>query len=291
MALPELAWRVIFAVAAIPVVVAAVFFGDATLAALLAVTAALAAWEYYRIARAAGSEPLGALGIGGAALLPLIAHAHHLGLLVPLASWAAIALIVIFAATIWLRWPGGHPTAAAATTLFGIFYTGGLLSFAYALRYHEYTLGAIDRGAGAALLLFPLVLTWVSDTGAYAVGRLFGRHKLAPAVSPGKTVEGAIGGLLACALTSWIYARWVLVPQSHLAMLPQTAVLFGVIVSVAVQVGDLVESMIKREAGMKDSSHLIPGHGGVLDRIDGMLFALPAAYWLLGVLRLFPVPG
>ena len=84
--------------------------------------------------------------------------------------------------------------------------------------------------------------------------------------------------------------RYVLVPYAQLALTPVSAALFGIGVSVAVQIGDLVESLMKREVAVKDSSHLVPGHGGVLDRLDGMLFALPVAYWLLEVMRVYPVP-
>ncbi|HEV2181035.1 MAG TPA: phosphatidate cytidylyltransferase, partial [Gemmatimonadaceae bacterium] len=128
-------------------------------------------------------------------------------------------------------------------------------------------------------LFYPLVLTWISDTAGFFVGRSMGRHKLSPSVSPGKTVEGAVGALVVCAVASWCYAKWVLPsPNVLLAIRPMIAVALGVAISVAVQLGDLAESLIKREAGQKDSSHLIPGHGGVLDRIDGLLFALPVAY-------------
>ena len=135
------------------------------------------------------------------------------------------------------------------------------------------------------------MLTWVTDTGAYFVGRSVGRHKLIPSVSPGKSVEGALGGLVLAIVAAWLYERTVLVPVAHLAFVPGAALLFGAVVSAAAQVGDLAESLIKREAGVKDSSHVIPGHGGVLDRLDSLLFVLPTAYWLLGLLRLIPVPG
>jgi len=137
--------------------------------------------------------------------------------------------------------------------------------------------------AGSAVLFLPVVLTWTSDTGAYFVGRVLGRHKLLPSVSPGKTVEGAVGALVLCVVASWIYADVVLPPLAQLSMRPSGIVLFGLTISVAVQLGDLVESLIKREAGVKDSSRIIPGHGGVLDRVDGLLFALPVAYWLLSM--------
>ncbi|HEX6536272.1 MAG TPA: phosphatidate cytidylyltransferase [Gemmatimonadaceae bacterium] len=271
--------RILFAVVAIPVVLGAVWVGGVVLALLLAAAGALGAWEYYRIAREAGHTPLVPLGIGIAFLLPLALHLYRVGRFEPptLALGAAV-LIVIFATSIFARGPEGRPIGAAATTLFGIAYASGLLAFAYGLRYHTYAVGA---RAGTVLLFYPLALTWISDTGAYAVGRAVGRHKLIPAVSPGKTVEGAVGALVLCAILSWVYARWLLAPLALLGVRPGTAVLFGIVLSVAVQLGDLVESLIKREAGVKDSSHLIPGHGGVLDRLDGMLFALPVAYLFL----------
>jgi phosphatidate cytidylyltransferase len=135
-------------------------------------------------------------------------------------------------------------------------------------------------------VLLPVLLTWASDIGAYAVGRTIGRNKLIPSVSPGKTVEGAIGGLVACMLLAWIYARFVLRPAAHLDFrwAPLGALTFGAVASVAAQVGDLVESLLKREAGVKDSSHLIPGHGGVLDRLDSLFFVLPVSYVALNVM-------
>ncbi len=282
--------RVLFAVVAIPIVAAAVFFGDWALAGLLAIAAAIGCWEYFGIARAAGQLPIRAVGIALAAAIPLSLHARALGVAGPTLTTGALALVIICAAAIWLRAPSERPTSAVASTLFGALYTGGLLAFGYALRYHDYVLGQVDRRAGGALLLLPLLLTWTSDTGAYAVGRAIGRRKLAPGVSPGKTIEGALGGLALCIVVAILYAHYVLVPWAHLAMLPGSAAIFGAVVSIATQLGDLFESLIKRDSGVKDSSHLIPGHGGVLDRIDGLLFALPVAYWLLGVLRIYPVP-
>jgi phosphatidate cytidylyltransferase len=135
-------------------------------------------------------------------------------------------------------------------------------------------------------VLLPVLLTWASDTGAYTAGRTMGRTKLIPSVSPGKTVEGAIGGLVACMILSWIYADFVLRPTAHLDFrgAPWGALAFGVLVSVAAQIGDLVESLLKREGGVKDSSHLIPGHGGVLDRLDSLFFVLPIAYVALNAM-------
>ncbi len=289
----------------VPLALVAAVAGDWPLAALLALLAGIAAWELMRIARAAGHEPFTNLTIALSALLPLLvraslgeppsagpavlraaARALHAVVVSQGTTLIALVTLVVLSLTIFRRGPERRPLASAAVTLFGILYTGGLLSFAYALRSLEY---AIDAAAGAAILLFPMVLTWTTDTGAYLVGRAIGRRKLLPTVSPSKTVEGAIGGLALAIIAGWAYERWVLEPHAFLSFAPGAVVLFAVVVSASVQLGDLFESLLKREAGVKDSSHVIPGHGGVLDRFDGLLFAMPTAYWLFHVLRLIPV--
>jgi phosphatidate cytidylyltransferase len=184
---------------------------------------------------------------------------------------------------------GGKPLSAVATTAFGIAYTGGMLSYGYAIRNHDYASaplvgqGRFTLPAGGLLLLLPVLVTWASDIGAYAAGRTMGRHKLIPSVSPGKTIEGSIGGLLASMLVAAVYTRWVLHPMSHLdfRLPPVGIIVFGALVSIAAQVGDLAESLLKREGGVKDSSHLIPGHGGILDRFDSLLFVMPVSFVLL----------
>jgi phosphatidate cytidylyltransferase len=289
-ALSELARRTLFAVVAIPIVLGVIWVGDAALAALLAIAAALAAWEFFRLAERGEYAPLGAIGIGVAAILPLVAHAQRRGVVTPSVTWAVLAVLAILAVALVARGPARRPIGAVAVTVLGVVYTGGLLSYAYILRYHRFTNYALGAEAGAVLLLLPVLLTWTSDTGGYFVGRSFGRHKLLPSVSPGKTIEGAVGAVVLCAIVAWVYMRYVLVPYAQLALTPVSAALFGIGVSVAVQIGDLVESLMKREVAVKDSSHLVPGHGGVLDRLDGMLFALPVAYWLLEVMRVYPVP-
>lgn len=290
MALSELARRTLFAVVAIPIVLGVIWVGDAALAALLAIAAALAAWEFFRLAERGEYAPLGAIGIGVAAILPLVAHAQRRGVVTPSVTWAVLGVLAILAVALVARGPARRPIGAVAVTVLGVVYTGGLLSYAYILRYHRFTNYALGAEAGAVLLLLPVLLTWTSDTGGYFVGRTLGRHKLLPSVSPGKTIEGAVGALVLCAIVAWVYMRYVLAPYAQLALTPVSAALFGIGVSVAVQIGDLVESLMKREVAVKDSSHLVPGHGGVLDRLDGMLFALPVAYWLLEVMRVYPVP-
>lgn len=298
----ELTRRVLFAVVAAPLGIWVLLAGDWPLAALLAVASALAAWEFFRIARAAGTSPIGDLGTALAGLVPLAVHAHFLALFRLRPSHAAIVLLVILTTTIWARGVRGRPLTAAAVTALGVLYTGGLLSFAYSLRYHDTVryYDALPGGArvrlaglaispGGVLLLMPVLLTWASDIGAFFVGRAVGGRKLIPAVSPSKTVAGAIGGLLASIIVAWLVVRFLLRPVAQLAFSPLGTIVFGVVISVAAQVGDLFESVLKREAGVKDSSGLIPGHGGVLDRFDSLFFTLPTAQ-LLADWLLIPAP-
>jgi phosphatidate cytidylyltransferase len=277
----ELTQRVLFAVLAVPVVVGLAWLGGAPLATLLAVAAALAAWEFGRLAAASGARPLTGWLIGGAAAIPLLAHAAHLGLGVPPLPIVALVVPMLLGVALWRRGVAGHPLAAVASTLLGIWYTGGLLSFAYALRHHRFAIGA---AAGTALLFVPLVVTWVTDAGAFFVGRAIGGAKLMPSVSPGKTWSGAIGGSVLGVVGAWAFSRWVLQPVAQLGLGLGGVVVLGLTLSVAAQVGDLVESLLKREAGVKDSSRLIPGHGGILDRTDSLLFTLPLGYVLLDFL-------
>jgi phosphatidate cytidylyltransferase len=240
------------------------------------VAGGLAAWEYFGIAEAAGERPMAITGTILAAAIPLAVFGYQEGRFhPPVFTLAAAITLIVFALAIWWRGVDGRPTAAVATTMFGAAYTGGMLSFAYGLRYHNYAVGA---AAGVALVLYPLILTWTSDTAADFVGRALGRRKLIPSVSPGKTVAGAVGALIASIVMSWLYARYALPHFARLSMLPWQAILFGAVLSVAIQIGDLAESLIKRDAKVKDSSHIIPGHGGVLDRLDSLLFAIPVAY-------------
>ena len=282
MAVSNLAARVLFAVVAIPVVVAIIWAGGFALAALLAVAGALAAAEYFQLARAGSYEPMEVVGVPLAFVLPIGVFGYQIGHFTPpVLTLGAVIIAAVFALAIFARGPGGHPMGAAAVTVFGILYGAGFLSFAFGLRYHNY---AVGRAAGSALLFYPLVLTWISDTAGFFVGRSMGRHKLIPSVSPGKTVEGAIGGLATSMLIAWLYTRFVLHPATSLDFRwrPGGVLLFGALISIAAQIGDLAESLLKREAGMKDSSALIPGTGGVLDRIDSLLFVMPVAYVVLG---------
>ena len=283
----ELGRRVIVALIGAPLALGLLWIGGAPLATFTGGLAGLAAWEFFRIARAGGSTPMSVVGVVLAALIPVGVHGHYLGVLqVPLYTWV-LAVVAILGLAIWLRGVDGKPLGAASTTVFGILYTGATLSFLYALRYHNY---AVGDAAGALAVIFPVVLTWASDTGAYFSGRLIGGRKLVPSVSPGKTVAGAIGALVVTVAATYGFVELLLIPTAQLAFTPLGIVVFGLVISVVAQIGDLAESLLKREAGQKDSGTLFPGHGGVLDRLDSLFFVLPAAYALYDLL-LIPAPG
>lgn len=282
----EFSKRLAFSLVAAPAVVAMVVAGGAWLAVLLAVAAALAAHEFFRLAAANGARPLHEHGVVLAASIPLLMHARMLGLWVPPLSLLMLIVLELLTVALFFRGPAGRPFSAVGDTLLGVMYTGATLGFGYALRYHPYAIGA---AAGASLVAFPLFLTWGTDVGAYVFGRWLGVRKLMPSVSPGKTWSGAWGGLAVAIVVSFVFARVVLPTYAQLTLRTGAVIGVGIAMSVAAQVGDLVESMFKRDAGIKDSSHLIPGHGGVLDRVDSLLFTLPLGYVLLDWL-LVPAP-
>lgn len=277
----ELAKRVGVAIIGVPIVLGAFWLGGAALATLLASMAAVSSWELFRIAKAGGSNPIVPLGVVIAALIPLAVHGQFLHVFdVPLA-FAVLVVLVVIAASIWTRGVHGKPLGSAAITIFGAAYTSCTLSYAYALRYFGY---AVGDTAGALVLMLPVVLTWASDTGAYFTGRAFKGPKLVPAISPGKTISGSIGGVVLTIVACYLFVRFLLRPHAQLAFTPWGLATFAICISVAAQTGDLAESLFKREAGVKDSGTLLPGHGGALDRFDSLFFVLPIAhllYWWL----------
>ncbi|MBM4194984.1 MAG: phosphatidate cytidylyltransferase [Gemmatimonadetes bacterium] len=273
----ELAKRVGVAVVAIPAVLAATWVGGWTLAAVVGAVAAIAAGEFVALSNAAGTPALKVHTILIAAAMPVAAVAVLEGFPVPPLGVAVLLVLELMVVALWVRGGSQNALGSVGATLLGILYVGGMLSYAIALRHHRF---ALDARAGTLLVALPLVVTWVTDSAAMFAGKAWGVRKLWPAVSPGKTVVGAVAGLIAAVLVSVAAARFALPPLARIGMTTGAAVGFGLIVSAVGQVGDLAESLFKRQAGVKDSSRLIPGHGGVLDRVDSLLFALPVAYVL-----------
>lgn len=282
----NLVQRIAVAAIAIPLVVGIIWVGGWTLAAMLALLGVLGAREIYDFARRQGIEPLERTGGLAAAAMPLLAYwakGSELHWAEPAIYLGAIWLMVALAIAMARRGPGGRPLTSVSITIFGCLYASGLLSFLIAIRHGG---GAAVRPVAYVLLtVFPLVITWICDTAAMAVGTLVGGPKLAPVLSPHKTHAGAIGGTLAGVITALALGTFVLNRQGWHFSAGQLLV-FGLVVAIVAQVGDVAESLLKREVALKDSSSLIPGHGGVLDRLDSLYFVIPAA---AGLYRMFGV--
>jgi phosphatidate cytidylyltransferase len=288
----ELSKRVAVAAVGIPLVTLALYVGGWILGALVAATAAVAANEFYRLAEARGVRPFSTLGAAAAGALVLLAAAGptpaELGPL--FMGVTLIVTLLSLAGAVWLRWPGGEPMAAVSVTVAGVLYTGGTLAFVPLLRALTSSVPGAAAGPWAAMafVFLPLLTTWVGDTSAYFAGRAWGKAKLAPNVSPGKTVVGAVAGLIGSTAVAVALSATVLGELQVVGVGLLTAAWIGLLLGAAGQIGDLTESMLKREAGVKDSGKVLPGHGGMLDRIDSLLFSVPTAWGLLTLAGVIP---
>lgn len=280
--------RVSFAAVAIPLALGIVWLGGWPMTALVATVSALGVRELFDLAERQAVRPARALGIATAAAIPVIAY---LTVSSPAAA-TAVSAAWPYALALWLvalltwalatRHPTDRPLATVAVTLFAVAYAGALPAFLLDLRHSAH---GTRSWAGTWLTFFPLVVIWICDTAAMFGGRAIGGPKLAPTVSPGKTRSGAVAGLAGGLLTVPLFSAWFF-PATGVHAPTGACLVVALVISVLGQVGDLAESLFKREVGVKDSSALIPGHGGVLDRFDSLYFAVPlaaACYRLLGI--------
>lgn len=281
--------RVATAAVLVPLTVGVVLRGSTPIVALaIALVTLLALFEYFALGEAIGhrayrfwtgtcslvliyaqlrgvSEPTYKLAGG------IIAHERSVPLAggaLPLDAVFFLFVLGVAALTLATRRPLVEVLPAAGISASGFILVAFPLSFAISLH------GVSAQGP--ALLLFALVIVWVSDTAAYFAGRSIGKHPFAPKLSPNKTWEGAFAGFLGSLVVAFAFMPWVNVPLVHLLAMAALG-------NIAGQVGDLLESGYKRSAGIKDSGSLLPGHGGVLDRIDALILAIPVVwyYWLL----------
>lgn len=263
--------RVLTAVVFLPVLFLALWLGPPVAFVGLAAAAILIGLlEYYAMTRASPRTRHGFVGrlpglLAAAALIVLFYYGSHS--FIP----AVLAGLVITELLIQLFTNAELTTAltSAAVSVFGVLYVALLGGYIVAIR----VLPEEGRLPAKLLTLF-FMIVFAGDTGAYYTGRAFGRHKLAPRVSPGKTVEGGIGGL-AGNIAAVVIARYWFFPELALS----TAIPLGLIMGLLGIVGDLCESMLKRGAQVKDAGKLIPGHGGLLDRLDSMLFNAPVLFY------------
>ena len=253
--------RVITALLGIPLLVAVIWFGEPWFTILVAVWGVLTVFEFYRLVAASKVLPLTYFGLVWTLLFILTPHFDY-GLVTPPLLASAVVLSLIW---ILLRPQKETAVASWAWTIAGILYVGFLLSYLVALR-------GLD--AGRDWVFFALFTTFGSDTAAFFVGRGWGKHHLAPPISPSKTWEGAIAGVFGAIVVSLGVDALFSLPLSY-----GQAVLLGLLVSIFGQLGDLVESLFKRNMGVKESGKLIPGHGGLLDRMDSVVFAVVVVYY------------
>jgi phosphatidate cytidylyltransferase len=251
--------RTISALIGAPIFLVLTYLGGPYTAFLVAILALLSLWEFLKIGEQMGMP-------AWYKLTTLVAVVWLISLFSGGKEWMMPMLVfwlLIGLGRVALTYPKTQ-FLEAIFNLFSLLYTVFLLSHFYLLR---------QLPGGKEWTFLTIILVWATDIGAYLIGRQFGRHLLAPQVSPKKTVEGSLGGLMSCVLVA--FAFWRLVGGASWI----TYIVLAMVVGISSQVGDLFESALKRSAGVKDSGNLIPGHGGILDRFDSLICALPLVYY------------
>lgn len=256
--------RILTALWGIPLILWIVHLGDQLFFILIEIIACFGVLEFYNLLEKRGYKTLKLEGIIAAFLYILFLYLES--------RWALRIFLplLVLSILIYELIKKEHSIIEIALTFLGFFYIPFLLGYLLLIR---------NLRLGEQLTYFILIITWISDTSAFLVGKYLGKHKLAPSISPNKTIEGAIAAIVSSTITSMIfgylyYERYIL------------PLVLGITLGVMGQLGDLVESMLKREIGTKDSSSLLPGHGGILDRFDSLLFIAPTTYYMLYIFKL-----
>ena len=267
-----MATRVATAIIGLPLLILVVWVGSPWFSVLVAVAAAIGALELSGMARHWGDRPIAPLAMLLAAALVLVAYYVSSR---PSVSMT-VQIIVLLWATLSLLWllRRGQPALPQEDSASRWLATAGVAFFIGGLLFHAPLLRSLDQGREWVLLL--LLVTFATDTSAFFVGRAIGRTPLAPAISPSKTREGAAGGVVGAVAVSFAA---VYVFNLDVALWKTLAI--GISIGIVGQVGDLVESRLKRISGVKDSGRLVPGHGGVLDRLDSIVFNLVVVYYFV----------
>ncbi|MBI1746000.1 MAG: phosphatidate cytidylyltransferase [Acidobacteria bacterium] len=262
--------RFLTALVMVPLVILAVLYSPSWLFAFwVGGVSLLALYEFFTLAAASNVRCFTIFGyVSGAAMIFSLFRLDLQIILALLISLLLVSFLVALAALDDLH----AALTSISATCFGVFYTTFLLGLLIPIR----AFSGPSAAANYPYIFFPMIVTWAGDIGAYYVGRRFGRHKLAPRVSPKKTLEGAAGGVLASVAAGLVFHRFYSLHDTAVGI-----AILATVISVVGQFGDAAESLLKRGAGMKDSSALIPGHGGILDRIDSLLFAIPTMYLYL----------
>lgn len=263
--------RVLVVIILLPIGIFLIYLGGAAFSLFVTLILALAAWEYTRLFKMTGQQPSGLLVVGGVVLFAL-GRAWD-----GFPSAPVLLSLVILAAMSYhlVAYERGREQAATdfGVTLAGAIYIGWLGAYLISLR---------DLPEGIWWLLLVLPSVWLADSGAYFVGRAFGRHRLSPRLSPKKTWEGYLAGILiGIPGTAGLVYLWDIWAGPDFTITPSQGALLGFLLSALPTLGDLGESLIKRQAGMKDSGTLLPGHGGVFDRVDSWLWGALIGYYFI----------
>jgi phosphatidate cytidylyltransferase len=268
--------RVLSAVVFVPILFASIWFGNPWFSIVLAVAALLGVIEFYAMVGRRGWQPLTFFGtlwtlffIFNAYCAPKYSSNNIHILVTSALITSAVVLSLVW--VLFLRSSGEKVMASWAASVAGIFYMGWLLSY-WVLIMNSYG----GDWNGRDWIILALFSTFAVDTTAYFIGRAWGRHKMAPTVSPGKTWEGAVGGLVGAIVAVIALALLLDIDISYSEM-----VILGLLIAVFAQSGDLAESKLKRSMGVKEAGNLIPGHGGILDRLDSIVFTGIVVYYCL----------
>jgi len=277
--------RILTALVGIPLAVVLIFWpGGLPFAVAMGIISILGAMEFYKGVRKNGARPVEWAGVLAVALFVASATTFQykdrttVGAILP----TALTLLLIASFCVEMIRRERAPIVNVGVTVLGAIYVGWMISHLVVLRGvwlegptpegPRVPVGSYRPELGACLVMLVFLGTWACDTGAYFLGKFFGKTKLAPKLSPNKTWEGAAGGFLGSVLVTVIMGTVIHLPWYH-------AIALGGIFGILSQLGDLSESAIKRELGVKDFGTIVPGHGGILDRFDSLLFTGPAAYY------------
>lgn len=278
--------RVAVGAVGIPAAIGAIWAGGWVFGVVVIAITSIALWEFYRLAGSKEAAANVGLGIGWSIALQLTLVLFTQSFHNPYQWFGAAHLIflggvmAVLTAELWRARP--NALVNTGLTIAGVAYVTIFMSTLIILRNSDdrwFSSWFSDKGSALVLILF--VSIWLCDTAAYFVGMNFGKHKLFPRVSPKKSWEGAIGGGITAVASFVGFSMWMM-PEFPLIH----AVACGLIVGVMGQIGDLAESLLKRDATIKDSSHILPGHGGLLDRFDSMLFASPLVLCYIHIVTL-----
>ena len=259
--------RILVAIVGIPVLLGAIWVGFPALTIIVGVASFIGVWEFNRMAKAWGAAPYLPYSLLWTALF--VAHAQLAANHGNFSLYLIVGGLVPLLAVALVR-RNRRTLQNCLHTALGPLYVGFLLSHALLLRE-----GAAGLEDGRNWLLYALFITFAADTGAFFVGKLLGRHKMAPTISPGKTWEGFVGGLACAAGVSVGLTALLGLPMSIVCQLA-----LGLLLGTVAALGDLAESCMKRRADLKDSGVIVPGHGGILDRIDSLLTTLPVTFYV-----------